>query len=380
MVLAKADPTGIVVSKLANKLLRQIDAQTDFVNPERESTIPWFDRNEIVLNKMLGKGGFNSVYSIHEVTYSNDRTNMDSESQRKRRTRISNNAQNYVIKFLSDKTMQKNEDYANGSLDLVVEAKLLANLRHPNIIGLHGVSVDGVDGLLDRCEGNFFLVLDRLTGTLRESLQAWRKHPIPLVDRFQVGVQISDALSYLARKNVLHRDLKPENIGFTKENKAKLYDFGLAKVLPSNEQEFKLTAMTGTIRYMSPQVATKQKYGLSADVYSFSLLLWELASLETPFAGMRSKEILECLKTGKCRLSVKSHWPASIRNIISRGSDVDPSRRPTIDRMNGALKRQVARSGGEDQVTQLQFDRFQQPNRRVSADSTYSTFQSATAA
>lgn len=371
------DATGIVVSKVANKLLRQIGEDTSFVNADREATIPWFDRNEIVLNKLLGTGGFNSVFSIHEVATcpvnSSRITEFHTPSQTRTRDRVAKDPQNYAIKFLRDAVMKKNEDFANGALDLVVEAKILASLRHPHIVRLHGLSADGVDGLKERIEANFFLVLDRLTCTLRDRLQVWRKTqtPPPLVDRLQVARHISQALCYLSRKKVLHRDLKPENIGFTKDNKAKLYDFGLAKVLPDKGEEFKLTAMTGTIRYMSPQCATKQKYGLSADVYSFSLILWELAALQQPFEGLKGKEIVSKLSTGSTRLLVKHHWPASIKNIIKRGCDHDPSRRPTMERMLGTLSRQIARYGGEDATTaNYDFDRrFQQQQRRDSDSS-----------
>ena len=348
------DATGMIVSRMATRILLHLDAQTSFVNSEREASVPWFDRNEIILNKVLGKGGFNSVYSIHEVCSSATKHEpVHSGSKRRRRERVARHPQNYVIKFLSEKIMAKNEDYANGSLDLLVEAKILANLRHPNIIGLHGVSVDGVDGLKDRVEGNFFLVLDRLTCTLRHRLKEWRTFQTPpqFVDRLQVGIQIALALCYLSRKNVLHRDIKPENCGFTNENQVKLYDFGLAKILPEKGSEFKLTGMTGTIRYMSPQCAAKQKYGLSADVYSCSLVLWELASLETPFLGMRSKEIMLGLSTGGCKLQVMSHWPASIKNVITRGCDHDPSRRPSIESFHGVLQQQIAQYGGEDKTT-----------------------------
>lgn len=369
------DPTGIVVAKLANKLLRQIDQGTSFGNGERESSIPWFDRNELVLNKLLGTGGFNSVYSIHEVAScpTNSATSNNNASQTRKRDRVAKDPQNYAIKFLREQVLKKNEDFANGALDLVVEAKILANLRHPNIVGLHGVSIDGVDGLMDRVEGNFFLVLDRLTCTLRDRLRVWRKNhtPPPFVDRLQVARQIAEALCYLSRKKVLHRDLKPENIGFTKDNKAKLYDFGLAKVLPDKGgDEFQLTAMTGTIRYMSPQCAMKQKYGLSADVYSFSLILWELAALQQPFDGLRGKEIVHKLSTGSTRLPVKHHWPASIKNIIKRGCDHDSSARPSMDRMLGTVSRQIARYGGEDRTSgEDSFDRFQAPHRKNSDSS-----------
>jgi serine/threonine protein kinase len=371
------DAVGIVASRLAAKALREIDAQSGFVNLKREASTPWFDRDEIILDKMLGEGGFNSIYSVHGFDLSTPKgdSTMSLQRQQLKRARIASRPQDYVIKFLSEKTTEKNKDYAIGSLDLVIEAKILANLRHPNIITLHGVTSEGINGLHDRCEGSFFIVLDKLSGNLRESLRLWKALTPPLGFRLSIASQISEALNYLCRKRVLHRDIKPENIGLLEEGTVKLFDFGLAKVLPKNGDEFKLSGLTGTIRYMSPQCARKEKYGLSSDVYSFALVLSEIVSLETPYPGMKAADIVKSLKTkGAYQPRVKPDIPVPLKHIILRGCDEDPSKRPTMHKINKIMLRLIKRSAVEDSGSEFGRYTVRPPMRRCSEHSTDSEY------
>jgi serine/threonine protein kinase len=78
--------------------------------------------------------------------------------------------------------------------------------------------------------------------------------------------------------------LKPDNIGLTRDNHAEMFDFGLSKELMQSMKDinwdYLCTRYIETSRYMSPKVHNGRTYGLSADIYSFRLILWELASLE----------------------------------------------------------------------------------------------------
>jgi len=345
---------GQLISNSAREILTRMDKYANLSNSKREASIPRFHRDEIVLDKLIGEGGFNSVYNIHKFCLNSTNHEKCSVAQQIFRKKVSKKPGNYVIKFLSDQFEEESEGYANGSLDLVVEAKILANLRHQNIIRLHGISTEGVHGLRTKVEGNFFLVLDKLACTLRELQQDWiRTWPTITLHRLQIAIQITEGLCYLRRKKVLHRDIKPENIGFTNEGKPMLYDFGLSKILPNNVDEFKLTAMTGTLRYMSPECATHKNYGMASDVYSFTLILWELMSLEVPFRSMTRTQILSRLGKGGIQLSLKSYWPNALKKCIRDSSDKCPRKRPSINTIHDILTNQIEYFENEDSIASL---------------------------
>jgi len=109
----------------------------------------------------------------------------------------------------------------------------------------------------------------------------------------------------------MHRDLKPQNIGFDVRNSLKLFDFGLAKHCLKTGL-FKYTGCAGSLRYMAPEVAKCDKYGLSADVYSFGLIFWQILSTDLPFAGFTPKEhntlVVNQSVRPKLRLSWSDDW------------------------------------------------------------------------
>ena len=80
-----------------------------------------------------------------------------------------------------------------------------------------------------------------------------------------------------------------ENIGYARDGELKLFDFGLAKRLVPDEKTpsglYNLTANTGSLRYMAPEVALGEPYDLRADTYSFSVVFWQICSLTVPYAG-----------------------------------------------------------------------------------------------
>lgn len=142
---------------------------------------------------------------------------------------------------------------------------------------------------------------------------------------------------------LLYRDLKPENVGFDVRGDVKLFDFGLCKSLESTDKVangygYNLTAKTGSIPYMAPEIALGKPYGKEADVYSFSVLLWELMSLEWAFNGFSAREYFTHVCAQEHRLSIRRTWPAVIRTLIREGWDANPQRRPNMKRV-GALIR-----------------------------------------
>lgn len=134
----------------------------------------------------------------------------------------------------------------------------------------------------------------------------------------------------------------------------KLFDFGLAKELdPSLKSEFdelyELSGNTGSLRYMSPEVARSEPYNLSADVYSFGLLLWQVCSLELPYDGMNRQDHAELVVHGNERPKLDNSWSTPLRILMKRAWEADPLVRPSMDSIYKILRREIcALRDGDD--------------------------------
>lgn len=118
---------------------------------------------------------------------------------------------------------------------------------------------------------------------------------------------------------------------------AKIFDFGLAKELLPRDMvgpdQYKASGLTGSRRYMSPEVALCKPYGLSADVFSFSILLWEIMSLKVPFAGYNVERHTEEVVHGGKRPKIPKSWPIFLRTMLESGWSVNPTHRPSFSRI-----------------------------------------------
>ncbi len=120
-----------------------------------------------------------------------------------------------------------------------------------------------------------------------------------------------------------------------------MFDFGLAKELKEeckiNPDQYRCTIKTGTLRYMSPEVYNGTIYGLPADVYSFSIMLWELLSLDIPFFGFSTRKFAKKVIVKKHRPIIFRTWPKELRTLLCLGWSHDPSRRPRMNEIYQTL-------------------------------------------
>jgi tRNA A-37 threonylcarbamoyl transferase component Bud32 len=155
------------------------------------------------------------------------------------------------------------------------EARALAKLSHPNIVGVHDFGESG---------GLFYFVMDFVDGAnLRQLLLQKAFTP---KDALAIVPQVCDALQFAHDEGVVHRDIKPENILIDKKGRVKIADFGLAKLLGQDPTIDNLTAtnqVMGTIRYMSPeQMEGAKDIDHRADIYSLGVVFYELLTGELP--------------------------------------------------------------------------------------------------
>jgi serine/threonine protein kinase len=237
---------------------------------------------------------------------------------------------------------------ADAVYDLACEAKYLASLTHPNIVKLRGtVGIPGSPG--------FMLILDRLTLTLEEKINQWRldqrkfrgvlgifrRDVAGLADvymqRLVVLFDISRAMRYLHKKRILYRDIKADNIGFNVRGDVRIFDFGLAKELKAKDlvkkpDGYESTGLTGSRRYMAPEVVRCLPYGFSADVYSFGILAWQVVALQTPFADYDADMHFDRVVTkGRRPNRFALHvLPKLLERMVEDCWSADPSERPTF--------------------------------------------------
>ena len=213
----------------------------------------------------------------------------------------------YALKIISPSIVEQDfKKYLQAAMDNAKETYFLSVLEHPNIIKLRAV------GQGDFFDPRYFLLLDRLQDTLQDRVEeSWRLQQENLensifiwnrarklkafyVERLVALKDLAGAIEYLHRSNVIYRDLKPENVGFDYRDRVKLFDFGLCRELKKADENagaYKLTPMTGSLRYMAPEIFNGWAYNSLADSYSFGVLLWEVIALVRAFASYTANEI-----------------------------------------------------------------------------------------
>eukprot|EP00545_Synedropsis_sp_CCMP1620_P000646 CAMPEP_0119011142 /NCGR_PEP_ID=MMETSP1176-20130426/5482_1 /TAXON_ID=265551 /ORGANISM="Synedropsis recta cf, Strain CCMP1620" /LENGTH=532 /DNA_ID=CAMNT_0006963919 /DNA_START=88 /DNA_END=1686 /DNA_ORIENTATION=- len=253
----------------------------------------------------------------------------------------------FAIKQLDPHFLKGKNDFADCAIDLIMEAKILACLHHPNIIKLHAVTAGSISKVFTNRQGGYFLLLDRLNAdSLTERIREWADGEITasrherakrLEDRLKtVALGISEGMKYLHKNMVIYRDLKPSNIGFARSGEVKLYDFGLAREILDDGR--KMTGYTGSARYMAPEVARSDHYGLSADVYSFGILLWELCSLQKAFSGMTKEDHIVLVVGSQQRPKLGAiEGSSSLKKIIQACWSHESKKRPSFSDIRDQL-------------------------------------------
>ncbi len=158
------------------------------------------------------------------------------------------------------------------------EARAASSVNHPNVCVIHAI---------EEVEGEEFIVMEFVEGiTLRKwahlKRDAQRSKLLPLKDLLAVLRQVAEGLDAAHRKGIVHRDVKPENVMITADGRAKIMDFGLAKL--AGESKLTRTGATvGTVAYMSPEQVQGGEIDVQSDIYSFGVVFYELLAGRTPF-------------------------------------------------------------------------------------------------
>jgi serine/threonine protein kinase/tetratricopeptide (TPR) repeat protein len=176
------------------------------------------------------------------------------------------------------------------------EAKTVAALNHPNIVVLH--SIEEADGVR-------LMTMELVDGRSLDDFITPGGLPLPRI--LDLAIPLADALAAAHQKGVVHRDLKPANVMVTGDGRVKVLDFGLARTTVS-PSDLNLTAastldvpvtaphhVVGTIPYMAPEQIQEEPVDAQADLFSFGILLYELATGRRPFVGQTFVEVASAI-------------------------------------------------------------------------------------
>jgi predicted ATPase len=208
------------------------------------------------------------------------------------------------------------------------EARLASALNHPNVVTIYSV---------DRAEGYEFIVMELVEG---ETLLArLHRQPLDYPDLLDLGVQISEALAAAHAVGLVHRDIKSANILITKEGRAKVLDFGLAKRVVAAVEDADVGAtvldltrsgvVMGTPAYMSPEQTRGDPVDARSDLFSLAIVLYEGATGRLPFAGPSALAIMHEIATADPVPASRAApaYPPEFDLVLGRAMAKDPDER-----------------------------------------------------
>jgi serine/threonine protein kinase len=203
------------------------------------------------------------------------------------------------------------------------EARLASSLDHPNICTIYEIHED---------KGVYYIAMQYVEGhTLKRTINA---RPLAAPALLSIALQVADAVARAHDRGIIHRDIKPQNIMITPRGQAKVLDFGLGKNLEeaTSHASAEITALGspfGTPAYMSPEQARGDRTDRRGDVFSFGIVLYEMATGKKPFTGKNHVDIYYaiCNRTPPPILDENPAAPPGLQAIIDRCMEKDPSAR-----------------------------------------------------
>lgn len=154
------------------------------------------------------------------------------------------------------------------------EAQAVASLSHPNIVSIYDVGQE---------DEVYYLVMEYIEGDNLKNLIR-EKGALPPEQAVEIARQVSEALQHAHGNNIVHRDVKPQNILITKDGRAKLTDFGIAREATTATLT-QTDTIVGSVHYLSPEQARGETAGPRSDIYSLGVVLYEMVTGALPFQG-----------------------------------------------------------------------------------------------
>jgi tRNA A-37 threonylcarbamoyl transferase component Bud32 len=286
------DPESL--SSSVNSRSFQVDPVMDDVG---ECEIPWED---LVIGERIGLGSYGEVYRADW-----------------------NGTEVAVKKFLD-------QDFSGAALaEFRREVRIMRRLRHPNVVLFMGAvtrppNLSIVTEFLPR--GSLYRIIHRPNCQIDENR------------RIRMALDVAKGMNCLHASipTIVHRDLKSPNLLVDNNWNVKVGDFGLSRLKHNTFLSSKSTA--GTPEWMAPEVLRNEPSNEKCDVYSFGIILWELATLRLPWSGMNPMQVVGAVGFQNRRLDIPKEVDPLVARIIWECWQTDPNLRPSFAQLAVALK------------------------------------------
>merc|ERR1719460_990137 len=227
--------------------------------------------------------------------------------------------------------------------DAATEVKVLASLKHPYIVSYRESFTEhrNLAIVMDYADGGD--LHDRISKT-RKAMKTFGEDKI-----VRWFTEATLALKYMHDKHVLHRDLKSQNLFLTSQDRLRIGDFGISKVL-ENTAAFARTTI-GTPYYLSPEICMEKPYSFSSDIWALGCILYELAALRVPFDASSLQSLVQKITRGPAPV-LPSAYSAELRQLSNDLLHREQSQRPAAPEIlqRAVIQAEIRRMLREEQA------------------------------